>query len=109
MDRLSEERAIKEEFRKLEGDLHDMREQLQFIENLSMFQKPEDDTQYQSLLDMKKKVELLELETQAYPLNVRRSKLTSDTTTHEKKSAGVGLMQAGSNVSKITAIILIIV
>lgn len=84
---MDEEQEIKENFMKLEGELYDMREQLKCLENLNMFQNSLSDAQKQELLEMGKKVKIIELDIQTYPLKIKRLKLSGPV-----ESADVGLM-----------------
>lgn len=83
---MDKEQEIKENFMKLEGELHDMREQLQFLENLNMFQKPASGAQKQDLFEMGKRVKIIELDIQKYL--IEREKLSGPS----KESADVCLV-----------------
>ena len=85
---MDEEQETKDNFMKLEGDLHDMREQLKCLENLNMFQESLSGAQKQELLEMGKRVKIIDLDIQTYPLKIERLKLSGA----PKESADVGLV-----------------
>ena len=86
MSRLSEEQKIKENFKKLDEELNNMRKEVQHIENLSIFHTQESAIHYQSLFDMEKRIQLVEISLQTYQLDIYRLRLTSDGQTQGKRS-----------------------
>ena len=87
MDKVQE---IKENFRKLKRELHDMRKQLKCLENLNMFQKSLSDAQKQELLGMDKRVKIIGLSIQSYLLDIELEQLNQSGP--PKESTDVGLV-----------------